>query len=574
MKKTLRPYQQEALTKLRQRLKQTTDPLLVNASVGAGKSLILSELLLGLERSGYRALCLTLNSTLIQQNADTYQLQGGNASIYCSGLKSKAFEECVIFASPHSICQGIKNKNRISQQPFKLIIVDECHNINPHDNSSMYMRILNHYGLMAQQEQYSFRVVGLTGTPYRGKALSIIGPDQYFKEEVCNISSSWLIEQGYLVRPEFGIRQEAAYDFSQLRVNNMGKFNGAELAAIVDANERLTGQIMRELTEIMQARKGVFIFAATRKHCLECAKSLPDGELAIVTGETPHEERKEILQKGREGLLRFLISVGCLNVGVDIPLFDTVAWLRPTESLVLYTQGIGRVLRLHPGKFRALVLDYAGNLDRHGDIDDPIINEALKPNETNQQEYIIPCYTCGTLNTVHSRRCIGRMADARCPHYFEFKECYQCGTQNDITSRQCRECDCELIDPNAKLKLIEKQYAFKVKKAKYFITMMRDGSSDCVINCHYTLEHDEYQVERYCLTNNKSKNIAYAKFFRVHVLNASEYYKDLICLPRERDKKLESRLYDMLRSPNMKTPHTLICTQGEHDYIIKSKLFD
>ena len=84
MKKQLRQYQKDCLTDLRTRLKDTDSPILVNASVGAGKSLIIAELLLTIEKAGWRALCLTLNSELIRQNVSTYQLQGGHASIYCS----------------------------------------------------------------------------------------------------------------------------------------------------------------------------------------------------------------------------------------------------------------------------------------------------------------------------------------------------------------------------------------------------------------------------------------------------------------------------------------------------------
>lgn len=84
--KILRPYQQEVVDKLRVRLRETEHPLLVNASVGSGKSLIISSLLQIIERAGWRALCLTMNSTLIRQNAETYIEQGGHAGIYCAAL--------------------------------------------------------------------------------------------------------------------------------------------------------------------------------------------------------------------------------------------------------------------------------------------------------------------------------------------------------------------------------------------------------------------------------------------------------------------------------------------------------
>ncbi len=206
----------------------------------------------------------------------------------------------------------------------------------------MYMRILNHYSMMAQIDQYKFKVVGLTGTPYRGKGVSIVGDNEFFKSKACEISVSWLIQQGFLSKPYFGLPQVDSFDFSQLRIKNTGKFDQKQLAQIVDDNERLTGEIMREITHIIQnGMEGAFIFASTKKHCLECARSLPKGQWAIITGETPHEQRREILASAHSGIINYLISVNCLTVGVDIPRFDTCAWLRPTESLVLYTQGIG-----------------------------------------------------------------------------------------------------------------------------------------------------------------------------------------------------------------------------------------
>ena len=564
MRKILRPYQQQALDSLLKRLKETSHPLLVNASVGAGKSLIIAELLLIMERANFNVLCLTLNSTLIQQNAEAYKIQGGNAGIYCAALKAKETENLIIFASPNSVCQDIRSKGKISKKKFNLIVVDECHNISPADESTMFRRIINHYGLMSQGDSYSFRVIGLTGTPYRGKGESIIGKDQFFKEEVCNISTSWLIENNYLVRPQFGYIDKS-YDFSKLHVNSMGKFNEREIQEIVDKNTRLTHDIMLEVSAIVnEKRKGAFIFAATRKHCEECLKSLPNGEVYIITGETAHEERKRILESAREGKTKYLVSVNCLNVGVDVPSFDIAVWVRPTESLVLYTQGIGRVLRLHENKQSALILDYAGNLERHGDIDDPIINEALKPHEENEKDYCIPCYTCGTSNTVHARRCIGIKDNKRCEHYFEFKPCYACELTNDTTSRHCRGCKTELIDPNAKLKsqaATKDTYEFIVKKARYGISEnMKDGTA--ILRAAYQTVEGRMIYEAHYTSTEKSKNIFYGKFIRECVTDASKYYP---CL---QDPK---RMRTMLSS--IKTPRSIVCFKDEERWKIRKKVF-
>jgi DNA repair protein RadD len=550
MIKQLRPYQQDALNNLRVRLKQVTHPLLVNASVGAGKSLIIAELLKIIERANWRALCLTMNSTLIQQNSETYIEQGGNSGIYCDGLHKKQFKQNVIYASPHSIVQGIKKGHPISNVKFNLIVIDECHNINPGDRNSMYMRILNHYGLMAQTEQYSYRIVGLTGTPYRGKGISIVGDDQFFKEEVCSISTSWLIENNYLTKPTFEKPHVESFDMNNLSIDKMGKFKHKELQACIDKKERLTAKIMQEIISFVEGgRQGAFIFASTVKHAKECMDNLPDNLSACITATTSHDDRKEILQKAKAGEIKYLVNVATLLVGVDVPNFDVCAWLRPTESLTLYTQGIGRVLRLSPGKECAYILDYAGNLERHGDIDDPIINEALKPKKKEDPDYCIPCHICGTKNKVTARRCIGLPNNKRCDYYFIFKPCKKCNCENDITARNCRSCDTELINPNAKLRMTKDQtIELDVKQAKYWIS--DHGLTNTPI-IHVMYQTQQINVfENFYTTNDQARMILYAKFVKLHVEHPSEYFMHL--------NKMNV-IHKIVYKEKLKTPYKIKC---------------
>lgn len=562
--KVLRPYQSDAISNILKELKESANPILVDASVGSGKSIICARVLLRMEQAGYKALCLTMNSTLIQQNAETYETEGGTCGIYVASINRKDTQQPVIFASPNSVCNGIRDNKEIAQCRFKLIIIDECHNINHNDSNSMYMRIIHHFGFLAQTHNYSYRIVGLSGTCYRGKGISIHGENEFFKSLACSISTGWLISQKYLTKPIFGLPESQGYDFSNIRVNSMGKFSGSELQAVIDSNARLTGSIMMELQEVMKTRRGAFIFAATRKHCEECAKSLPDGEWAIITGDTPHEERKEILRKARNGNIRYLISVNCLNVGVDVPSFDVCAWLRPTESLVLYTQGIGRVLRLHPGKTEALILDYAGNLTRHGDIDDPIINEALQPKEENEKEFVIPCLCCGVLNTVHSRRCIGKIAEKRCDHYFEWKDCPNCELPNDKCARLCRGCEHELIDPNAKLtsKAIKLDLmSFDINYAKYWLSEPHGYPQ---FNAMYQTKQGSNIFESFNIRDSRMKNIFYGIFITKHVLSASKYYPVLDSI---------IHLRKLLESGDIRTPHALECSYENNRYKIRKRHF-
>jgi DNA repair protein RadD len=530
----LRPYQQEVLDTLRGRLKETDYPLLVNASVGAGKSLIIAELLRLIERAGWRALCLTMNSTLIRQNADIYIKQGGDAGIYCASLGMKDTHEPIIFASPMSVRGSIKRHGKLSKIPFNLIIVDECHNINFNEKSTTYMRIFNHYSIYAQTLGHKLRFVGLTGTPYRGKGHTIVGKNLFFKEEVCAITAEWLIDNHYLTQPVWGYCEKTLqYDFHELKINAMGKFNSVELEEALHKTPRLTGKIMAEVTEIVKNRKGAFIFASSVKHCQECAEWLPPEETAIITGDTPDKMREFYISQARAGIIKYLVNVNVLCTGVDVPMFDTVVFVRPTESLVLYMQCLGRGLRLADGKTDCLILDYAGNLDRHGDIDNPIINKALQPKNPDDPEYCIECFDCNSLNTITARRCIGNKNEKRCDHWFEFKECPGCGTKNDIVSRQCRTCHTELIDPNRNLHDIasnKNRMLLQVKETHYSLSNI-NGHPRFDITYMLNMKNNPttYQIarENFLLSSDKAMQFFYHTIVKSHFLHPNQAYRNL-----------------------------------------------
>lgn len=533
--KQLRPYQKEVLDKLLLKLKDSTEPLLVDASVGAGKSLIIAELLKVMERAGFRALCLTMNSTLIRQNAETYIAQGGNAGIYCAALDRKETEQPIIFASPLSVRQSIKRAGKLAKTPFNLIVVDECHNINFKDRNTTYMRIFNHYSIFAQTNQHKLRYVGLTGTPYRGKGNTIVGEEHFFKEKVCAITAEWLIEQKYLTTPVWGYCEKTLrYDFDELKVNAMGRFNASELENAVKKSPRLTGQIMAEVTEIVKNRKGAFIFASSVAHCKECADMLPPDQTAIITGDTPDKLREEYIGKARAGIIKYLVNVNVLCTGVDVPTFDTVVFVRPTESLVLYMQCLGRGLRLADGKTDCLILDYAGNLERHGDIDNPIINAALQKKKDDDPDYCIECFCCHTMNKLTARRCIGMPNNQRCDHWFEWKDCPKCETKNDIVARQCRECKCELIDPNQKLRdnaSNRNKVIFPVRETQYSLSSVNGWPR---FNICYMLDDDSSDStfprvvnESFMLSSEKAVKYFYHTIVKKHFENPYDAYSQL-----------------------------------------------
>lgn len=445
----LRDYQHRAVTEAMNTLIENDSPVLFNSSVGSGKSLMIAEILKKFEIINKNALCITHNAQLVQNNAETFANQGGHPGIYCASLKRKETHQSVIFGSCQSVLNALKKEDALSEKRFNLIVIDESHMVNEDNYNSTYMRIIRHY----KQLYPPMRILGLTGTPYRYNGKRIVGKDKFYHRQVADITMNYLVSRGFLVPPKY-IVSDQEFDFNKIKLSQHGTFKERELSAVISNKPRLTSLIMHKLVDVIkkEKRQGAFIFASTQQHVHECVAALPANQTAYILAETTAKRRHEIIKQAREGKLKYLVNINVFTVGIDIPRFDTVCFVRPTESLVLLVQMIGRGMRLFPGKKNCLILDSAQNLERHADWDDPIILDALKHN-TKDEDYCVPCETCQTLNTIHARRCIGVTEKGRCEHYFNFIDCPMCATKNDITARHCRECKLELIDPNAKLNL-------------------------------------------------------------------------------------------------------------------------
>src|SRR5690554_1129652 len=282
--KELRPYQAQAVKACWQALKKDARPVLLMASVGAGKSLMLSDILLTMQRAGKHALCLVNNAELVRNNCDSFIRQGGRASIYCAALNEKSVRESVVFGTPGSVLGGIKREDAISKIRFNLIVVDEAHAINYNNHRSTFMRVLRHY----KQEYPEGRLLGATGTNFRFKGAAIVGEDCLFQTQVGDITTDWLIENGYLVKPVFEIDRELVIDFSGVKVKSNGQFDARQLNQVVESNTRKTELICHQIVHIMkeQKRKGVFIFATTVQHAHEICSHLPVHETALILGDT------------------------------------------------------------------------------------------------------------------------------------------------------------------------------------------------------------------------------------------------------------------------------------------------
>lgn len=565
----LRPYQQDAVKEVWQALKKDDEPVLLMASVGSGKSLMLATILLSIQNAGKRALCLVNNAELVRNNSATFIAQGGKSSVYCASLGAKDASAPVVFGTPQSVLNGINKNETIGHIKFNIIVVDEAHAINYINGRSCFMRILRHY----KQEYPGMRLLGATGTNFRFKGAEIVGPKCLFRSQVGNITTEQLIAQKYLIDPSFQVDEHLVLDFSGVKVKRNGLFDQKQLELVVDESKRLTELICHQIIHIMNSQKrfGVFLFATTKKHAYEILSHLPPEESAIILGETPQDERTQILDNARKGKIRYLVNIAIISVGVDVPAFDTIAYLRPTESLVLLVQTMGRVLRLSDstGKKEALVLDFAGNIERHRDWDNPILLKAVQQVIDKDKPLVIQCPSCLTFNTEFSRRCVGVINDKRCEYFFEFKVCPapNCQVKNDVSSRYCRGCQAEIIDPNEKLNLEAVKNSaqeVQVMKAKFGVSGTHDKFR---ISCAYQYKDDEGVIravhESYSPSTERARYVFYGQFVRKHCDKSYSWFMHL---------NNRAKVEEMLDTANV--PSRLLIAAEEDGMRIKKKFFD
>jgi DNA repair protein RadD len=316
-----------------------------------------------------RVLVLAHVKELLQQSVDKLKqvCPDLKVGVYSAGLKRRDTEHAVIVAGIQSVYQRAEELGA-----FDLILVDECHLI-PADGEGMYRQFLAEAKSLCPH----LRVIGFTATPFRLDAGPICRENHFLNAVCFEVGIRELIRDGYLSKlvSKAGIVRA---DTSQLHVR-AGEFVASEVEAVMD-EAALVEAACAEIVELTKDRHAVLIFAAGVQHGRHVCQVLAEKhgvECGFVCGETPDGERDALLRRFRgesTGLfqqhpLKYLCNVNVLTTGFDAPNVDCVVLLRPTMSPGLYYQMVGRGFRMHPGKTDCLVLDYGGNVLRHGPVD-------------------------------------------------------------------------------------------------------------------------------------------------------------------------------------------------------------
>jgi len=358
----LRPYQEAAVDAVYAHLSARDDNPCVVIPTGGGKGVIIGRLCADVvNRWNGRILVLTHVKELVDQNASQagrflpHLLVGVNSA----GLRRRDLDHPVIVAGIQSVHQKACDLGR-----FDLVLVDEAHLLAP-DGEGMYRTFLRD----ARVVNPRLRLIGLTATPFRLKDGPICAANNLLNHVCYEVGVKELIRDGFL-SPLVSKAGKAKADTSALHVRG-GEFVPDEVEHLMD-DDSLVRAACAEIAEQTRARKACLVFAAGVDHAEHVRTALTaatGAEVACIFGQTPAGERDRLVARFKKGDLRYLVNVGVLTTGFDAPQVDCVALLRPTMSPGLYYQMVGRGFRLAPGKDDCLVLDFGGNVLRHGPVD-------------------------------------------------------------------------------------------------------------------------------------------------------------------------------------------------------------
>jgi DNA repair protein RadD len=386
---TLRPYQQRAVDNCLAYLKdpKKKEHGIAVLPTGSGKSLVIAGIVNGLEGN---VLILQPSKEILEQNYAKYVSYGNMAGIYSASVGVKDVQR-VTFAMIGSI------KGQGFTKMFKYIIIDECHYVNA--EKGMYVELIN--------SLKDVRVIGLTATPYRlstssfGSTLKFLTRTRprVFSNVVSVVQTRELFDAGYLSKLQY--YKIDCFDPSQVALNSTGaEYDDRALKRYlkdIRFDTTVTGIVRRLL---LKDRRGILVFTRFIEESLYVKQEI-GADCEVVTGDTPKKERERILSDFKEGKIKVICNVGVLTTGFDYPELDTVVLARPTRSLSLYYQMVGRAVRPHKDKECAWIVDMVGLSREFGRVEDlhlelsggkywqiktngkPLTNVILNPNLNN-----------------------------------------------------------------------------------------------------------------------------------------------------------------------------------------------
>jgi DNA repair protein RadD len=368
----LRGYQIDATNAAIKGLQIEKKPFIIQAATGAGKSLIIAEIC---HQINEPILILQPSKEILEQNYQKLLSYDPDidAGIYSASKGRKEIKKFT-FATIGSIY-----KKPDEFKHFQYVVIDECHGVNPKNLNGMLTSFL--------RKIECTKVCGLTATPYRIdqiysrtpwgdlmataslKMINRISRQPFFKKILYKIETADLIEQGYLANIEYFVD---SVELDELVVNTTGAdFTTESLDKFW--NQKRLGRIAAAVAYSEKNNTRSLVFCSSLRQANNAKMMVRELGIGaeMVSGKTPLRERERIIAEYRAGKIKHLFNVGVFTTGFDVPELDCIVLARPTMSLALYYQMIGRGVRIDPARPSKVlqVYDLVGVVERLGRVE-------------------------------------------------------------------------------------------------------------------------------------------------------------------------------------------------------------
>lgn len=342
MPKSLRPYQVDIINKVRQKFKEGKRRVLIRLATGGGKTLLASTIIKSAIAKGNKVLFLCHRRELVKQSVEALRGEGVNVGIVAGGFNFKRGHDCYVCSVPTLV------KRLRVMRGFSLVVFDECH----HSRSATFEKCWQAY--------YDSAMLGLSASPARLDRKPL---GECFDSMVHGPEIQDLIDMGFL--SDFKYYAPSRVDLSAVKTL-AGDYHKGQLAEVMD-KPHITGDAVQHYLKVGVGKRCI-VFCVSINHSKAVADEYNKHGIpaAHVDANSKMDYRDKAMEEFKNGRIKVLTNCNLFSEGVDVPKLDMVQILRPTKSLVLHLQIVGRCLRPDPGKERAYILDHVCNYEHHG----------------------------------------------------------------------------------------------------------------------------------------------------------------------------------------------------------------
>lgn len=399
-------YQQKAVDSIFEYWKNGKKNPLLLLPTGSGKSLILAGIIKNCMEKypNYisKILVITHVKELIEQDYDALvsYWQGANCGIYSASIGRRDTLPKIIFCGVQSIAKHTEEFGKVN-----LCLIDEAHLI-PQKSTSSYQKIFTEL----LKVNPKMKIVGLTATEGRTDVGSVlnVGIFDGIAYNLTDYDSFNMLIQRNVLCDAITKCPNTKWNTEGLHTR-YGDFITDELALRFDKDE-ITHKALSEAIELAKDRNKWLVFAINVKHAEHITEFLNSKDIptTMIDGSLDKKEREQRINDYKAGKYRCMVNITVLATGFNERAIDCLIFLRPTKSTSLWVQSCGRGLRYHPSKKNVLCLDYCGNIERLGAINDPIKNTVKLKRESSEKGKtpFKVCPNCLTYNSTRAITCI------------------------------------------------------------------------------------------------------------------------------------------------------------------------